>query len=176
MTGQRIPKDELDAFVAQHPEVRGVGVGLRDRGEQIELVVFNDFFLNVYGPGSLKNKIIYFSACEVLAQSNVLDSLTAASENSDFFSWTYSVQADDAMAAASALYEKMAVQGQSAGDAYERIPDSVKLNRPSHAAEYDPYRYYGVETDEEGHVSLIDRTQTTDFLHYAMKRPTTCAR
>jgi hypothetical protein len=172
MTGQRIPKDELDAFIAQHPEIKGVGIGLRDRGEGIELVVFNDFFLNVYGPGSLKNKIIYFSACEVLAQSNVLDSLAAASENSDFFSWTYSVQADDAMAAASALYEKMAAQGQSAGDAYERIPDNVKLNRPSHAAEYDPYRYYGVEADDEGHVELIDRTQTTDFRHYAMGQET----
>ena len=172
MTGQRIPKDELDAFVARHPEIRGAGIGIRDRDEEIELVVFNDFFLNLYGPGSLQNKVIYFSACEILAESNMLDSLSAASENSDLFSWTYSVGADDAIAAARALYERMAKQGQSAGDAYERVPDGVKLGRPSHALDSDPYRHYGVEMDQEGQVRLIDRTQTTDLQHHVMGQET----
>jgi len=39
--------------------------------------------------------------------------------------------------------------------AYERIPDGVKYNRPSHAPDYDPFRHYGV-TEDEGQVKLID--------------------
>jgi hypothetical protein len=62
----------------------------------------------------------------------------------------------------------MAKQGQSAADAYERIPDGVKRNRPSHAADYEPYRHYGVDTDDEGQVRLIDLTQTTDFQHHTV--------
>lgn len=175
-SGVRIPEGDKENFIEQHGDLKGIGLGFVDTSDtdddesvnQVELVVTADFFKSYYNSGSLKNKIFYFSACEILAQSDMFQALDAASDNSDFFSWTYSVQADDAMAVAADLYEKMAAQGQAAGDAYRRIPDDKKLNRPSDATNYDTGRIYGIEPDEEGKLELVDRTRTTDFLHYQL--------
>lgn len=175
-TGYRVPETQRDAFAEQHSDLKGVGVGFvdtRDTDEnpdvnQIELVVVADFFKNYYGSGSLKNKVIYFSACEMLAQSDMLNALRTASENTDFFAWTYTVKAADARAVAEELYDKMAAQGQAAGDAYRRIPDGAKLGRPSEATGYDVGLYYGLEESDEGQFELVDRTRTTDFVHHVL--------
>ena len=167
-TGHRIPRSEFNAYVRQHPEIRGVAIGFDPVGDEIELLVLDDFFRLHYGPGALKNKVLYFSACEILAQSDVLKSFDAAGENSDLFAWTYTVNADDAFVAARAVYEGMTLQGQSAGDAYERVPDSIKLNRPSELPDYELARFYGVDGDGEKEEERIKRTQTTDLKHHVL--------
>lgn len=188
-TGLEIPKENFEANRDKYEPYKGMGVRFQpnryvskttENGIVIEksegdiasydVVVLPDFFRQNYGGGKLKNKILFFSACEILAQGDMLNALKSATENSDLFAWTRVVYSGDAQAAANQLYEDMAQNGMSAEDAYEKLPDNMKLGLPSKATDYEPQLYdLGDEMSEkaaEGIQDLKDTHKTTDLLHH----------
>ncbi len=85
------------------------------------------FFDHFYGKG-LKNKIWYFSACEMGQLSDMTSTMSRIHKNGHFLYWTNVVGVDDASRAATTFYTSIFKNGIDANTAYEKIPRVEKTN------------------------------------------------
>jgi len=87
------------------------------------------FFDKTYN--DLDNKIWIFSACETGVRSDLSESMKRIHTNGHYFSWLYSVNANDAFNAFNKFYENLISKGLDAEKAFNDIPISLKEDLPS---------------------------------------------
>lgn len=114
-----IPGADLDAKIDAIDEP-GIELIQDSVGENIGVGLSADFFRTYY-PGGLRDTVIYFSACESLAQTSVDLAGALRGADSVFIGWDRSVRSDFARLASLAMYERLSAGGHTTQVALTQI-------------------------------------------------------
>ncbi len=89
------------------------------------IVLKSDFFEHFYSNG-VKNKIWFFSACEMGRLSDMTDAMKKIHKNGHFLYWTNEVPVDIAKNATQLFYQNLIDKGLQTEEAFEKIPSKFR--------------------------------------------------